>query len=332
MVVGSPLIRGFDTPMARILVTEEIAAAGLELLREAGHDVDVQLGLSPSEVESAVVGAAGILIRSATTVTAEVIAAGTDLVVVGRAGVGLDNVDVEAATKQGVLVANAPFSNIVSTAEQTLGLILAQARNIPQAGAALKAGRWERKNWTGTEISGKTLGIVGLGRVGSLVAERALAFGMNLIAFDPYITAERAAELSVELVTLDELAAQSDIVTTHVIKTPETIGLIGEDFFSKAKDGICIVNVARGGIVDEAALHAAVVSGKVGGAALDVFSSEPMTESPLFDLPSVIVTPHLGASTHEAQLKAGVQVAEQISLALANETVPHAVNADAVAG
>lgn len=329
--VGAWGFRGFPIPMARILVTEEIAASGLDQLRAAGHDVDIQLGLSPEELESAVVGASGLIIRSATTVTSGVIAAGTDLVVVGRAGIGLDNVDVEAATAAGVLVANAPQSNIVSTAEHTLGLILAQARNIPQSCEALKAGRWERKNWTGTEISGKTLGIVGLGRVGKLVAQRAIAFGMKLVAFDPWVSEEEAAKLSVTMVSLDELAAQADIVTTHTVKTPETIGLIGADFISKAKDGVRIINVARGGIVDESALYDGLVSGKVGAAGIDVFTSEPMTDSPLFGLPNVVVTPHLGASTHEAQLKAGVTTAEQVALAIAGETVPFAVNADAVA-
>lgn len=312
-------------------MTEEIASTGLDQLRSAGHEVDIQLGLSPAELESSIVGASAIIIRSATTVTAEVLAAGTDLVVVGRAGIGLDNVDVDAATEHDVLVANAPHSNIVSTAEHTFALILAQARNIAQSCEALKAGRWERKSWTGTEINGKTLGIVGLGNIGSLVAQRAAAFGMNLVAHDPFVSPERASELGVTLMSLEELAATADIVTTHVIKTPETIGLIGEEFFSNAKDGIVIVNVARGGIVDEDALLVALQSGKVGGAALDVFTSEPMTDSPLFALSNVVVTPHLGASTAEAQLKAGVQVAEQVALALAGEIAPFAVNRGAIA-
>ncbi len=315
--------------MARILVTEELAPSGLDKLRAAGHEVDIQLGLSPEELVATMPGAAALIIRSATTVTEEVLAAGTELTVVGRAGIGLDNVDVEAATKRGVMVCNAPQSNIVTTAEQTMALILAQARNIPQADAALKAGRWERSKWTGIELYDKTLGIVGLGRVGKLVAQRALSFGMKLVAYDPYISAERAHQLSVELIGLDELAARADIVTLHVIKTPETIGLIGADFFAKAKDGIRIVNVARGGVVDEAALYDALVSGKAGAAAIDVFDTEPKTESPLFSLPNIVVTPHLGASTHEAQDKAGVTIAEQVTLALAGDFVPFAVNIDA---
>jgi D-3-phosphoglycerate dehydrogenase / 2-oxoglutarate reductase len=258
-----------------------------------------------------------------------VLMAATDLVVVGRAGIGLDNVDVDAATKRGVMVANAPLSNIVSAAEQTMALLLAQARNTAQADAALKAGRWERSQWTGMELHERTLGIIGLGRIGKLVAQRALAFGTNLVAYDPFITEDRARQLSVELVDLDTLAARADIVTVHVARTPETVGLIGRDFLAKAKDGVRIINVARGGIVDEEALYDGLVSGKVGAAGLDVFSTEPMTESPLFGLANIVVTPHLGASTHEAQDKAGVTVAEQINLALAGDFVPFAVNVDA---
>ncbi len=315
--------------MSRILVSEEISEVGLDKLRAAGHDVDVQLGLSPEELAATIPGAHGLIIRSATTVTEELLAAATDLLVVGRAGVGLDNVAVEAATKSGVMVVNAPQSNIISTAEQTMTLILAQARNTAQADAALKAGRWERSKWTGTELYGKTLGIVGLGRVGALVAARAAAFGMNLVGHDPFVSEERARQMNVELLSLDELAARSDVVTLHVIKTPETIGMINADFFAAAKPGIRIVNVARGGVIDEAALHDALESGQCGGAGIDVFASEPVTESPLFGHPNVVVTPHLGASTHEAQEKAGVTIAEQVSLALAGDFVPFAVNIDA---
>jgi D-3-phosphoglycerate dehydrogenase len=315
--------------MSRILVTEKIAAAGLDKLAAAGHEVDVRLGLSPEELVEAVPGAHALIVRSATDVTSEVLAAGTDLEVVGRAGVGLDNVDVDAATKRGVLVVNAPQSNVLSAAEQTLALILAQARNLPQAAAALKGGRWERSAWNGIELHGKTLGIIGLGRIGKLVAERARAFDMHLIGFDPYVSPERAREMSVELVSLDELAARSDIVTVHVAKTPETVGIIGADFLAKAKDGIRVINVARGGIVDEQALYDGLVSGKVGGAGLDVFVTEPCTDSPLFTLPNVVATPHLGASTVEAQDKAGVTIAEQVALALNGDFVPFAVNIDA---
>ncbi|MGH9087307.1 MAG: phosphoglycerate dehydrogenase [Acidimicrobiales bacterium] len=312
--------------MARVLVTEKIAARGLDLLAEAGHEVDVREGLEPDGLRSAVAGAQALVIRSATKVTAEVLAAGTSLQVVGRAGVGLDNVDVPAATARGVMVVNAPTSNILSVAEHAMGLLLAQARNIPQAHAALVAGRWERSRWEGVELHGKVLGIVGLGRAGSLVAQRALAFGMRLLAFDPYISAERAATMGVALRSVEELFAEADFVSVHTPKTPETVGLVGRDVLAKAKPGIRIVNTARGGIVDEEALAEAIVGGVVAGAALDVFATEPCTGSPLLDLDSVIVTPHLGASTEEAQDKAGVTIAEQVLLALAGDFVPYAVN------
>ncbi len=315
--------------MARILVSEVIAESGLDALRAAGHDVDVQVGLSPEELNEAIVGASALIIRSATTVTDEMLEAGSDLMVVGRAGIGLDNVDVAAATKRGVMVVNAPQSNIISTAEQTMTLILAQARNTAAADAAIRDGRWERSKMTGMELYGKTLGIIGLGRVGALVAERAQAFGMRLIAHDPFVSEERARQMSVELMPLDDLAAQADVVTVHVIKTPETVGMIGDDFLSKAKDGIRIVNVARGGVVDEEALARGLESGRVGGAGLDVFANEPLGDSPLKAFSNVVLTPHLGASTHEAQLKAGVTIAEQVGLALAGDFVPFAVNIDA---
>jgi len=309
-----------------VLITEEIAERGLATLRHAGHQVDVRLGLSAPELLAEVPGAAALVIRSETKVTAEVIDAGRDLIVVGRAGIGLDNVDVAAATRRGVIVVNAPRSNILSAAEHTLALLLAQARNIPQAHAALVAGRWERSRWEGVEVHGKTLGIVGLGRVGALVAQRAHAFGMRLVAFDPYVAPERAKQMGVELLALEDVVRQSDFLTIHLPKTPETVGLIGADLLAQAKPDLRIVNTARGGIVDEAALAAAVAEGRIAGAALDVFSHEPTTVSPLFALESVVVTPHLGASTKEAQDKAGVSIAEQVELALAGEFVPFAVN------
>ncbi len=271
-------------------------------------------------------GAEALIIRSATTVTADVLAAGTDLVVVGRAGIGLDNVDVAAATERGIMVANAPQSNILSAAEQAMALLLAQARNIPQAHSALVGGKWERSKWEGVELHGKTLGIVGLGRVGALVAQRALAFGMRLVAYDPFVSVERARHMGVELMSLEDLMAESDFVTVHLPKNAETMGLIGKDLLAKAKPGLRIVNTARGGIVDEDALAEAIRSGNVQGAGLDVFAKEPTTESPLFELPSVVVAPHLGASTTEAQDKAGVTIAEQVILALAGDFVPFAVN------
>ncbi|MCU1391039.1 MAG: serA [Ilumatobacteraceae bacterium] len=319
--------------MSRILVTEEIADGGLDRLRAAGHEVDVQLDLSqllqhiaPTATRS---GAHALIIRSATQVTAEVLEAATDLIVVGRAGIGLDNVDVDAATRRGVMVVNAPQSNIISAAEHTMALLLSQARNVPQAHAALKAGRWERTRWEGVELADKTLGIVGLGRIGKLVADRAKAFGMRLVAYDPFVSADRARTMGVELLALDQLVAESDFITIHLPKTKETTGIIGRDLFLKAKPSLRVINVARGGIVDEDALAEAISGGMIAGAALDVFTKEPMTESPLFGLDSVVVTPHLGASTREAQDKAGDTIADMVQLALAGEFVPFAVNINA---
>jgi len=312
--------------MGRVLVSEKIADRGLDALRDAGHEVDVQLGLSAEELLTAVKGAHALIIRSATTVTAEVLDAGTDLVVVGRAGIGLDNVDVVHATTRGVMVVNAPQSNILSAAEQTMALLLAQARNIPQAHNALVQGRWERSKWEGVELADKTLAVIGLGRIGKLVAQRAMAFGMRIIAHDPFVSPERAQAMNIDLVSLDEVAAQADFLTLHVAKTPDTIGLIGTDILAKAKPNLRVINVARGGIVDEVALADAIREGRIAGAALDVWATEPTTESPLFELPSVVVAPHLGASTVEAQSKAGDTIAEQVGLALAGEFVPFAVN------
>jgi len=311
----------------RVLVAEELAPSGVEALRAGGLDVEVRLGLTPEELLEAIRGAAALVVRSATQVTEDVLDAGTDLAVVGRAGIGLDNVDVEAATRRGVMVVNAPQSNVLSAAEHTIALLLAQARNIPMAHADLKAGQWNRSRWAGVELHGKTLGIVGLGRVGVLVAQRALAFGMRLAAYDPYVSAERARQLGVTIFpSLEELVGEADFLTVHLPKTPETLGLISREVLAHAKPGLRIVNTARGGIVDEAALADAVADGRVGGAALDVFSVEPTTESPLFGLDSVVVTPHLGASTTEAQDKAGQTIADQVVLALRGEFVPFAVN------
>ncbi len=314
--------------MARILIAEPLADAGVEMLR-ARHQVDARQTMTREQLLAAVAEVDALVVRSATTVDAEVLEAGRNLKVVGRAGIGLDNVDVDTATRLGIVVVNAPQSNVISAAEHTIALILAQARNIPQADQALREGRWERSRFQGTELHGKTLGIVGLGRVGTLVAQRLLAFGMRLLAFDPFVSRERAAQLGVELGSLSQVLTQADIVTVHLPKTPETVGLIGEAQLSAMKPGARLVNTARGGIVDEAALAKAVESGHLGGAALDVFAEEPTTESPLFHLGSAVVTPHLGASTAEAQDKAGVTIAEQLLLALDGQFVPNAVNVDA---
>jgi D-3-phosphoglycerate dehydrogenase len=316
--------------MARILVTEKIAERGLAALVEAGHEVDERAGLSGDELVAGLRGAQALIVRSATQVTAPVIDAADDLVVVGRAGIGLDNVDVTAATRRGVMVVNAPQSNVLSAAEHAMALLLAQARNVPQAHAALRSGQWERTRWEGVELNGKTLGVVGLGRIGALVAQRAHAFGMRLIAFDPFVSPDRARQLNVEPVdSLDDLMARADFVTIHVAKTPDTMGLFDKELIAAAKPGVRIINTARGGIIDEQALADAVRSGHVAGAGVDVFAEEPTTASPLMDLDEVVVTPHLGASTREAQDKAGITIAEQVILALAGEFVPFAVNLSA---
>jgi D-3-phosphoglycerate dehydrogenase len=313
--------------MARILVTEEIAEGGLERLRAAGHEVQVELDLT--KLLDVVPGAHALIVRSATQVTAEVLAAGSELMVVGRAGIGLDNVDVAAATQRGVMVVNAPQSNIISAAEHTMALLLAQARNVPQAHAALTQGRWERSRWEGVELADKTLAIIGLGRIGKLVADRAKAFGMRLIAFDPFVSTDRAKQMGVEMMSLDQAIAEADFLTVHLPKNKETTGLINRDLMLKAKPSLRIINVARGGIVDEQSLADCVRDGIIAGAAVDVFVTEPTTSSPLFELDSIVVTPHLGASTREAQDKAGDTIADMVLLALAGDFVPFAVNVDA---
>jgi D-3-phosphoglycerate dehydrogenase len=312
---------------ARVLVSEPLAERGLAAMRTAGLDVDVQTGLSAEALLDAVKGAHALVIRSATQVTAAVLEAGADLVVVGRAGIGLDNVDVGEATRRGVMVVNAPQSNILSAAEHTLALLLSQARNVPQSNADLKAGAWNRAKWEGVELHGKTLGIVGLGRVGVLVAQRAHAFGMRLVAYDPFVSPDRARQLGVALAaTIEELVATADFVSIHATKTPETVGLLNASVLAQAKPGMRLINAGRGGIVDEDALAEAIANGPLGGAAIDTFAKEPTTESPLFALDNVVVTPHLGASTAEAQDKAGETIAEQVVLALRGDFVPFAVN------
>ncbi|MDO8392300.1 MAG: phosphoglycerate dehydrogenase [Actinomycetota bacterium] len=313
--------------MARILVTEEIAEGGLDRLRAAGHDVVVELDLS--KLLDVVKSANALIIRSATQVTAEVLEAGSELVVVGRAGIGLDNVDVPEATRRGVMVVNAPQSNIISAAEHTMALLLAQARNVPQAHAALVAGRWERSRWEGVELADKTLAVIGLGRIGKLVADRAKAFQMRIVAYDPFVSADRARQMGVELVSLDQAVVEADFLTVHLPKTKETTGLINRDLLLKAKPSLRVINVARGGIVHEQDLADCVREGIIAGAALDVFVTEPTTVSPLFELDSIVVTPHLGASTREAQDKAGDTIADMVQLALAGDFVPFAVNVDA---
>jgi len=313
--------------MSRVLVTEKLAESGLDAMRSAGLEVDVQLGLSPEELLGAVEGAHALIVRSATKVTAAVIDAGDELVVVGRAGIGVDNIDVEAATRRGVMVVNAPNSIALANAEHTMALLLAMARNIAQADRDLHAGNWNRTRWVGVEVHDKTLGIVGLGRVGVLVAQRARAFGMRIVGRELFMSDDRARQLGVELMpTLEALVSEADFLVLAVPKLPENVGMIDADLLRHAKPSLRIVNTSRGGLVDEAALAEAIAEGRVAGAALDVFDEEPLTSSPLLGLDQVVVTPHLGASTSEAQDKAGQTIAEQVVLALRGSFVPFAVN------
>ena len=308
-----------------VLLAEKLAPSAVALL---GDDVEIRHvdGTDRPALLAALADADALLVRSATKVDAEALAAATRLKVVARAGVGLDNVDVPAATARGVMVVNAPTSNIVSAAEHAIALLLSAARHIPAADASLRQGQWKRSSFTGVELSGKTVGIVGLGKIGQLVAQRLASFDVALVAYDPYISPARAAQLGIELVSLEELLRRADMISIHLPKTPETLGLIGKDQLALTKPGVLIVNAARGGLVDEEALAEAVRSGHVGGAGIDVYVTEPTTSSPLFELPQVVVTPHLGASTDEAQDRAGTDVARSVQLALAGEFVPDAVN------
>ena len=308
-----------------VLIAEELSPATIEAL---GPDFDVRVvdGTDRPALLEAVHSASAILVRSATQVDAEVLAAAPNLKVVARAGVGLDNVDIKAATAAGVMVVNAPTSNIISAAELTCGHILSLARHIPAAHAALAEGKWKRSAYTGTELFEKTIGIIGLGRIGALISERMKAFGTKVVAYDPYVTSARAQQLGVQLLSLDELIETSDFITIHMPKTPETTGMIGTAQLAAMKPTAYVINVARGGLIDEEALFEALTNNVIAGAGLDVFVSEPPTGSPLLGLPNVITTPHLGASTDEAQEKAGISVAKSVRLALSGELVPDAVN------
>ncbi len=309
-----------------VLIAEELSAATLDAL---GPDFEVRNcdGANRAELLAALgAGVDAVLIRSATKMDAEAIAAAKGLKVIARAGVGLDNVDIPAATAAGVMVVNAPTSNIVSAAELAIALLLASARFVSPAHAALKNGKWARSKYTGAELFEKTLGVVGFGRIGQLVAHRMQAFGMNVIAYDPYLQPAKAAQLGVELVELDDLLKRSDFITIHLPKTKETANLIGVEALKKVKKEVRIINAARGGVLDEVALYDAITEGRVAGAGLDVYVTEPCTDSPLFQLDQVVATPHLGASTDEAQERAGIAVAISVRKALAGELVPDAVN------
>ena len=316
----------------RVLVAEKIAATGVDLLKER-FDVEVGTDWTREELLDRIGSFHGILIRSATQLDAEVIDRADNLKVVGRAGVGVDNVDVQAASKKGIIVANAPEANTVAAAEHTVALILALARNIPQAHASLTSGKWERSKLGGTELDGKTLGVLGFGRIGQLVAIRARAFGMRVIAFDPFTAEGRYREIGAEKAeSADDVLAAADFLTLHLPKTPETQGFINTENLAKTKDGVRIINVARGPLIVDEDLQAALDSGKVAGAALDVFTNEPITDHPLFGYANVVVTPHLGASTAEAQDRAGFQTAEQVVAALTGGSVTTAVNIPAISG
>jgi len=314
----------------KVLVTDPIADAGLDVLRTAGHEVVTAYDAEGDALLNAIADANALIVRSGTEVTREVLEAAPNLVIVGRAGIGVDNIDIDAATDQGVIVANAPEGNVRAASEHTVAMAFAAARSIPQAHARLKAGEWAKGEFMGTELNGKTLGIVGLGRVGQEVAKKLDSLGMDLVAFDPYISEDRAEQLGAELAELDEVLDRADILTIHTPLTPETEGLIGEAELAQLEGGY-VVNCARGGIIDEAALAESVDDGVLAGAALDVFAEEPLAEdSPLLGVEDVIVTPHLGASTEAAQENVATSTAEQVVAALADEPVMNALNAPSV--
>jgi D-3-phosphoglycerate dehydrogenase len=312
----------------KVLISDPVAKECVEILRAEGLQVDLKPGLSDRDLKTIIGGYAALIVRSGTRVTAELIDAAERLRVIGRAGAGVDNIDVEAATRRGIIVMNTPGGNTVSTAEHTLSLLLALSRNIPQASAALKRGEWDRSQYTGVELYGKTLGIIGMGKVGTEVARRAIAFGMTVIGYDPFLSEEIAENLGVGLVDLDELYARSDVLSIHASLTDETKNLLSDRAFDQCKPGVWLINCARGEIVDQKALLRAIESGKVAGAALDVFEHEPPSEEELqlIRRPEVVCTPHLGASTKEAQTNVALQIARQVADALLDRTVQNAVN------
>jgi len=316
--------------MPKVLVSDKLSPTAVEIFRERGVEVDVKTGLKPEELISIIGEYDGLAIRSATKVTKDVLAAAKNLKVVGRAGIGVDNVDIPAATQAGVVVMNTPYGNAITTAEHAIAMMFALARQIPQANASTHAGKWEKSKFMGVELHGKVLGIIGCGNIGSIVAERAIGLRMRVIAFDPFLSPERATDLGVEKVELDDLIARADFITLHTPLTDKTRGIIDADAIARMKKGVRIVNCARGGLVDEAALKAALESGHVAGASLDVFAQEPAKENPLFGMDTVVCTPHLGASTTEAQENVALQVAEQISDYLLTGAVTNALNMAAV--
>src|SRR6266446_3815877 len=319
------------SPQTRILVSDDVSDSGLQPLRDAGFALEKRTGLTPDALREAIRDCDGLIVRSETKVTAELMDAAKKLRVIGRAGVGVDNIDVGAATARGIVVMNAPDGNTITTAEHTIALLVALARSVAQANQSLKAGNWKRKQFIGVELQGKTLGIIGLGRIGRAVAARARAFGMKIVGHDPFIAPDQARDLEIESATLDEVFSRSDFLTVHTPLTSETRGLIGPKAFAKMRKGVRVINCARGGLVDESALYEAIKSGVVAGAALDVFEIEPPPpDHPLLTLDEVIVTPHLGASTTEAQEGVAVTVAEQMRDYLLAGTLRGAVNVPAL--
>ena len=311
---------------SKVLISDKLDPLAVEVFEQNGVTVDYKPGLSADELLASIADYDGLAIRSATTVTPEILAKAEKLKVIGRAGIGVDNIDVPAATNQGVIVMNTPFGNSITTAEHALSMMMALARQIPQANESTHAGKWEKKRFMGTELFNKTLGIIGCGNIGGIVADRALGLKMKVAAFDPFLTQERATEIGVEKVELDALFARADFITIHVPKNEHTAGLINAENIAKMKDGVRIINCARGGIIVEADLKAALESGKVAGAALDVFEAEPAKDNALFGLDNVVCTPHLGAATSEAQVNVAVQVAEQMSAYLNSGAVTNALN------
>jgi D-3-phosphoglycerate dehydrogenase / 2-oxoglutarate reductase len=318
---------GARTSPLRILVAEAIAPEGVEALRAAGHEVVVQTGLTPDELRAIVGDVDALIVRSQVAVDAQLIAAGARLQVIGRAGVGVDNVDLDAATRAGITVVNAPTGNTIAAAEHTIALLLALARKVASADASMRRGEWARKQHEGVQLGGRTLGIIGLGKIGMAVAERARGLGMTLIGSDPFVTAEQAALRGVELVSIEVLLERSDAITVHVPLGRGTTGLIDEQAIGRMKPGAFVLNVARGGVIDEAAVAAALREGRLGGAGIDVFETEPPTGSPLLDAPNTVLTPHLGASTAEAQVAVAEEIAEQVLDVLAGRAAKYAVNA-----
>ncbi|KAF5411944.1 MAG: D-3-phosphoglycerate dehydrogenase [Candidatus Methanocomedens sp.] len=309
----------------KVLVSDSLSDKGIEILKKE-VDVDIKTGMSPDELKNCIGEYDALIVRSQTQVTSDVIEAAANLKIIGRAGVGVDNIDVEAATQHGIIVINAPEGNMISAAEHTIAMMMSLSRNIPQANQSLKSGKWDRKTFTGVEVRGKTLGVIGLGRIGAEVAARAQGMKMNILAYDPFISEERAGELGVTLTTVDDIVLNSDYITVHTPLTKDTKNLIDKEQFEKAKTGLRIINCARGGIINEEALAEAVASGKVAGAAIDVFVNEPPLGSPLIEQDNIIVTPHLGASTQEAQINVAVAVAEQIINLSKGLPVQNAIN------